>query len=419
MRLLSCPLCEFEQLIELFDAHNAFVSVGELQKEPFQSNVDCGYVNYTDQYCKGELDIKILQCSRCGYIYNSLFDEKKMYEAYSNNKYITPKAISNVMSNFALQLSNKLKRYILEDSVGLEIAPGSCDILNALHSSFKFLYSVDPSCNTEVLLKNYDNIFHIKDFFNYSNIKNKLKHKINFIIFRHLIEHICTPKSFLTDVVSLLENNGIIYIETPNVTEIFSSKRFYELRHEHCGYWNKNTLINVMCDLGCELVEETYFYNRQWFGLIFKKTANKTKYSVIHLYNNMLTKELYEAIAELENILDNYQNIAIYGAGGHANSLITYLKTEICMKIKIAIDKDTRRVGTYLQKSNIEIKHNCVSNLIGIDCVLMVMPCYEQNVFEEEIKKSVIEDKYHGDVILTSKGIKVLKNKEIKCQKKF
>ncbi|HED6077005.1 TPA: SAM-dependent methyltransferase, partial [Campylobacter jejuni] len=66
----KCPLCEDEEdLKQLFEASNAFVSVAEIQKFPYKKS---------DNYCKGDLDIEIVQCNKCGYIYNTKFDNNKM-----------------------------------------------------------------------------------------------------------------------------------------------------------------------------------------------------------------------------------------------------------------------------------------------------------------------------------------------------
>ncbi|MFY4755324.1 methyltransferase domain-containing protein [Campylobacter jejuni] len=94
-------------------------------------------------------------------------------------------------------------------------------------------------------MKHISNLKHIQGFFNFNISKDKLEYKIDFIIFRHLLEYINIPLSFLKDVVKLLENNGIIYIEVPNIEEIIKHKRFYDIFNDHCGYYQKNVLINI------------------------------------------------------------------------------------------------------------------------------------------------------------------------------
>lgn len=343
----KCPLCKGVKLQKIFEAKNAFVSVGDLATQNYDALNGGGGVYNPHSYCKGDLKLEVMQCLDCSYVYNALFDREKMHKAYSGKSYITPRAISNTMSSHIAKLSTKIKSYSL--GVGLEIAPGSCDLVQALAGDFDFFYTIDPSYTPQELLKNERNICHIQSLFDYEKISNALKHKIDFIIFRHLIEHIDTPKDFLKDVVRLVKDGGMIYIETPNAKEIFESLRFYEIRHEHCGYWDLVALNNVLADLGCELVESVEFYDGQWIGLFFKKTGQRTQKRPMIIYDENLTLKLNAQIEKLHQLLEPYENIAIYGAGGHANSLLSYLDEKTCLKIKMAIDKDERRIGTYLQ----------------------------------------------------------------------
>ncbi|MCR2124560.1 class I SAM-dependent methyltransferase [Campylobacter upsaliensis] len=395
--MLKCPLCEGAKLQTLFEADNAFVSVGDLAYEPYSAG------GGGNSYCKGDLKLELKQCLNCAYIFNSLFDRVKMQKAYFNDAYITPQNISKTMSSHIINLSQKIKFYIDSDSVLLEIAPGGCDLVRTLAPTCHFFYTIDPSHTPQKLLANEKNIKHIHSLFDDEKLKSILEHKIDFVIFRHLLEHIDTPKSFLESVVRLLENDAMIYIEVPNVEEIFENARFYEIRHEHCGYYDKATLCNALALLGCELVDDVKFYDGQWIGLFFKKTSKSIKTIPITFYDANLSLVFNTEISKLEALLEPFKNVAIYGAGGHANSLITYLSEASCYKIKCAIDKDARRIGTYLQNSNIIIKSNEPQNLQGIECVLMCMPCYESIVFEKELKNH-----FKGKVILSAKGIQYL-----------
>lgn len=45
-------------------------------------------------------------------------------------------------------------------------------------------------------MENINNLKHTHGFFNYNILKDKLEYKINFIMFRHPLEHISTPLGF-------------------------------------------------------------------------------------------------------------------------------------------------------------------------------------------------------------------------------
>lgn len=186
----------------------------------------------------GGATVTLTQCQICGYIYNSTFDLNKTSKEYQSEGYFSRKIVSRAMSNNIKMIKDKCLNYINKNSICLEIAPGSGDMVNALIHDVKFIYTIDPSL-ISLEMKHIGNLKHIQGFFNYNILKDKLEYKIDFIMFRHLLEHINTPLGFLKDVVKLLENNGIIYIEVPNIEEIIEHKRFYDIFNDHCGYYQK------------------------------------------------------------------------------------------------------------------------------------------------------------------------------------
>ena len=375
-----CPLCESENLQAIFEAKDAFISVAELSHKPFSLEKTKEKHKF-----KGDLKIKLFQCKDCAYTFNALFNEEKMNKAYFSGSYITPRAISGAISKFIESLSAKIKTYAKEDDVFLEVAPGGCDLLFALAKNSKFCYSIDPSFTPEILLKDLKNVSHIRALFSYKEVANKLKHKINFIIFRHLLEHLKEPARFLKDIVRLLEDDGIIYVEVPNMLELTKNKRIYEIRHEHVGYHQEANLIKVFESLDCGLLESFSIHDEQWLGMFFKKGLKTKKELKPVFFGANLNKDFYDELERLNISLKPYKNIALYGAGSHANSLLSYLSLENCEKISRAIDKDERRENTYLLHSDIVVKTPSVESLKGVDCILMATPAYEDVIFKNEI----------------------------------
>lgn len=116
---------------------------------------------------------------------------------------------------------------------------------------------------------------HIQSFFEAKKIRSILKdEKVDFIVFRHLLEHIEKPNEFLKEVVDFLDFEGKIYLEVPNTLEIFKHKKFYDFFHDHVSFFEENTLVNVLSKLNCVLIDKHYSYNEQWMGLIFEKRSD-------------------------------------------------------------------------------------------------------------------------------------------------
>ncbi|MFB1640385.1 class I SAM-dependent methyltransferase [Campylobacter molothri] len=335
-------------------------------------------------------------------MYNLTFNPEKISQEYQSEGYFSRKIVSKAMSNVIKTIKDKCLKYIDKNSVCLEIAPSSGDMVNALINEVKFIYTVDPSL-ISLEIENVNNLKHIQGFFNCDILKSKLEYKIDFIIFRHLLEHINTPLDFLQNVVNLLENNGIIYVEVPNFDELIKHNRFYEIFNNHCGYYQKNILINVLQSLGCEIVDEIFLFREQHVGLFFKKISkpqilNKLNFN---FFDNNVSTLFQKNIAKLNKFLCNYNNIAIYGSGAHGNSIITFI--DYPEKIKKCFDLDKRKQGMYLQNSSIIIQEPNIENFKDIEIIVIAAPLYEK-----EIINSLREKEYKGGIIATEKEIKLI-----------
>ncbi|HEB9328851.1 TPA: class I SAM-dependent methyltransferase [Campylobacter coli] len=403
---MHCPLCQNKNSQkELFKISNVFTSSSKLDQNLTQIQTLNDYNKYsTKRYCRDDNTITLTQCQNCGYIYNSSFDLDKISKEYQSKGYFSRKIVSKSMGNNIKIIKDKCLKYIDKSSTCLEVAPGSGDMVNALAHEVKFIYTIDPSL-VSLEIENVNNLKHIQGFFNYDIVKNKLEHKIDFIIFRHLLEHINTPLDFLKNIVKILENNGIIYIEVPNIEEFIKHGRFYEIFNDHCGYYQKNVLINILQTLGCEFIDEIFLYREQHMGLFFKKNINTLNINKLkfELFDENISSSFEKNIKKINSFLSNYLNIAIYGSGAHGNSIVTFIDNP--EKIKKCFDLDTRKQGMYLQNSSIIIQEPNVDNFKDVEAIIIAAPLYE-----EEIIKFLGEKGYKGDIIATEKEIKMIKN---------
>ena len=303
------------------------------------------------------------------------------------------------MSKVIKEIKEKFLNYIDKNSVCLEIAPGSGDMVNALIDEISFIYTIDPSL-VSLELENSTKLQHIQGFFDYEFLKYKIDKKINFIIFRHLLEHINTPLNFLQSVVKLLENDGIIYVEVPNFNEVVESERFYEIFNDHCGYYQRNILVNTLNAINCELIDEIYLFKEQHMGLFFRKKSERIEYKKLNfkLFDENLGKNFEKNIKALNSMLKDFENIAIYGSGAHGNTMLSFLDEPF--RIKKCFDLDKRKQGLNLQNSKINIVEPSLENFKDLDCIVIAAPLYE-----EEILNSLREKGFKQSIILTEKKI--------------
>ncbi|MBD5164993.1 methyltransferase domain-containing protein, partial [Helicobacter sp.] len=203
-----CPLCKKEsEFQEVLLLENVFASGDIFEFNP-TSKIGA------EDYAKGDCTMDMRQCLECGFIYNFAFDMSKMLQVYTSNAYYQQKYFTQRLSKTLTQTKDKIMQYASKDSVFLEIAPGLCDLLCALASEAKFVYSIDPSPTT--MEKMPKNVSHIQGFFDTKLLRNSLKHKVDFIVFRHLLEHIEKPREFLEEVVGFLDIGGKMYVDVLN-----------------------------------------------------------------------------------------------------------------------------------------------------------------------------------------------------------
>lgn len=345
------------------------------------------------EFARGDCSLDFVQCLECGFIYNQSFDLEKAMQGYED------KACYQTKQNRSINLAmrDKILSLAKKESVFLEIAPGQGDLVRALSEKANYIYSVDPSPSSNCIA-DLKNVTHIQGFFNIDLIRQNSKHTIDFIIFRHLLEHLDNPRSFLENVVDLLEDGGMIYVEVPNTTELFKHAKFYEFYHDHFGYFQKNLLINIMSGLGCEFLE-CYYPHRgeQFMGLFFrKKLETKICNLTVEIYTKEQIGDMRKAVKNLNEILSHYENIGIYGGGFHANSFLYYMNDTNVRKVRAAFDINPEKIGRFLQNSDIQIKRAEKENLKECDCLLMATCLFEERVVKEEIFPMVNQGLWGG-----------------------
>ncbi|EKK7213469.1 class I SAM-dependent methyltransferase, partial [Campylobacter jejuni] len=347
------------------------------------------------------------QCDKCGYIENLAFNKNEMQKMYSSAGYYQTKNFTSRLNKHIIEIKNTIMKYAKNTDIFLEIAPGRGDLALALSREVSFIYTIDPSKSSS----NYDktkNMKHIQGFFSKKFLDEQVDNKINFIVFRHLLEHIDNPKNFLKDIVEYLDENGMIYLEVPNAHDILRYKRFIDIYHDHCGYYQEATLVNIMNHLGCKLIEKVKYFDEQHIGLFFLKKQIRKYQEPFVFYNNI--KDSFDIeIKYINDVLSRYKNIGIYGAGVQGHTLINHLNYKNLLKIVCAFEINRDKVGKYMVNSNILINYPDRKSLEKLDCLIMAIPSHEVYAYENEILDFIRKKYFQGDVIRTAKGIECFK----------
>ena len=329
--------------------------------------------------------VNLIHCIECGFVFNESFDKSLIFydESYDNTR-----KYSSIYKNYLTYLSEICANYLNNDDIVMEIGCGKGDFLKNL-SDTTGCKAVGYDCTYDGK-KEYKNkiLFHKKYYQPQNN-----QAKYDMLIFRHMLEHIAEPNSFLEEIFKNppLKVGKRILIEVPRLEWILEKCAFYDITYEHCNYFIKETLISLVNMMGFESENLINVFGGQYSlligvyrgkSIIPKKTLSLPK--IEHLF-----KELNRAKLRVEEIIDNSDSVSIWGASGKGVTFLSNISKRLLDKISYVIDINPSKQGKFLPVSGKRVDPpNILKNTRKNHTVIVMNWLYNQ-----EIQKMVDEMK--------------------------
>lgn len=383
---MHCPWCNGKNFEQLYEAVNIFPSVARLPAA-------CNEPQPTSAA------ISLVQCKKCGFIFNEHFNQSLMKQEYTDNNYYIKHAVSASMSSSERKVMDILLPFCTGDAVYCEIGSGSGGVAESMLPHVGTVYTVDPAvrsaqCGSQ---QEREARIHINDFFSYNTVKDRMP-LADIIVARHLLEHLPLPADFIRDVLRCLRPGGHLYLETPNVDEILASARFFDIFHDHFGYYSLPLLMNRLGALNLEVSQTYEYFNGQIIGILLKKTEHPVsachELPVIRYDGPSVRSRFARRLDAINTRLASAVNVAIYGAGAHANCLINHVDTT---RITRCLDLDEYKQNRFLAGTSIMVcdPRQCV--LAAFDKILIAASLHEKEIVEFLLKKG-----YEGEIVKTA-----------------
>jgi len=211
-------------------------------------------------------DTRLLMCLNCGLFFSSPeVTVEPAAEHYRQGKVGTwwqRKLLRKILSELNAydsnrrhgQLSSMIDSRIGDEQRILDIGCGNAETLFHLATLGHHCVGVEPCFRQwdriqDTGIKIYEDIFD----------KVQISRKFDVVILSHLIEHIPAPVTFLCKVNSLMTENGLLVIETPNSDNYY--QRYYDMEQndEHLFWYNSTNLISLLRETGfTEITALTY-----------------------------------------------------------------------------------------------------------------------------------------------------------------
>lgn len=371
-----CVICETEidkDIIPLAEFPVTEVYVSEKPKEKM------GYVEQGFCFCKN--------CGH-GQILNVL-DPQLQYgnsETYffRSSRSMSGRATAEYFASFVNGfLGEKIYKNIVE------IGCNDLYLLKMFRDRANMLIGIDPILKGHEGELSGDDILGIGDFF--ENVD--LKMNIDVVFCKDTLEHVPEPKEFIRKIVDRCSGETLFFFQFPILEELIKEMHFEQIFHQHLNYFSIKSILRMLDDLGCNLLD--YRLNQDHWGsiLIFFKKGKSGDKLKAKLWN-MTAEEILDRYRsfklEMEQIrrrLLDFENESIYGYGAALMLpvLSYHLKSDLSC-LQGIIDEDESKDGKYYINLPIPIIHRSkIQN--AKDFVILITAVFSKMVGRQIVQK--------------------------------
>lgn len=409
-KILKCRSCNSRYLNSFFDFGKMSLST------EFPIINDKGYK---------KIPMHLISCRKC-----KLMQLKHNYELTKlyNSKYGYKSGINLTMINHLSGIVKDINRKIniSKNDVVLDIASNDGTLLSNYNRGV-IKIGIDPILNKYKSqypkdTKTASTFFSKKKFYELSGNK-KAKAITSIAVFYDIQE----PKKFVSDIKSILSEDGIWVIEQSYFPALYKNNAYDSLCHEHLTYFAFKQMKEILKIFELEVFDITFNYmNGGSIRYFIKHSDNKKIKLNLHNIKKVLNEEKkfyinYDAklkkfkkiillsktklIKLVKKILKQKKSIHIYGASTKGNIILQFCKFSK-KEIPFAAERNEEKFGRKTPGTGIPIISEEVSRKMKPDYYL-VMPWH----FKSEIlKREKIYIKSGGRLIFPLPKIEIIKH---------
>jgi len=355
IKTIRCPVCKHSKILKKFLGRSTITGyVCKKEKESINQPV---------------FDIKINFCLNCNVLFQSHVKgaEKILKNIYKNHQIIFRN--SKFYKNYYQKLIKIIKSSlnIKKKNKVIEIGANDGSFLKTLSLKIKAsFFAVESS---KIIKKNFPkNIILLNNFFNLQ-LANKIKKRygsMDYIIVRHVLEHIKNPINFFKLLKKISNLETMMLIEVPYLVSIFKFKRFENISYSHLIHYNIKSMILLANSCGFFIIKYKLVKTDGGSIVFFlKKTKKKNSLSVIpkleHKRNflfmfNKFCKLFFQSKKNFDNFIKKNskgKRTIGFGAGAKGQFLIHMYNMKKYMQY--VIDETKFYCNKFIPGTNIKI----------------------------------------------------------------
>lgn len=381
------------------DLHDRSCSVcGETGKrvvydQPTESIIGLGDLNYHHI---------INMCEKCGFVYASPVLKEdlinKYYETMSN--YEHPETIGVRPEVEMRQIHRQLEIISSRFPAGfsgkaLDVGCSTAVLLSCLQNKGWSVIGLDPSDKCIQISKEKLNVDVVKGFFSFEALREYSP--FNLIVLSHVLEHLVNPHSVIQDIHSLLADDGLLYIEVPNLMKPDETKAYFGF--EHVNFFTSNSLLNLIRESGFDVDSVATFNNGKdispYYPVIAMTVRKSSKLyqivddtkecqAVIQDYKNAMNALIQSINKKVSKVIEltTPGRLALWGGGIHTSQLLS----ETCLTkehLFCIFDNDPKKAGHTISGIPIKSFPDDLKVLDEIEAILISSEASEEQIYRQ------------------------------------
>ncbi len=332
--------------------------------------------------------LNIYRCEFCDYLYIDNYLDSSYYDDYLYTPQISDD-VKRYLDNFSLKVSSKCL-YPKDESNGLEIGSGEGSLCLSFKKRAINFEGIEPSeClskqSKEKGIQTYNSYFD-------ENLTKKLDKTYDFIVIRHVLEHIENLEEFMNNIIQVSHNKTNLIIEVPYLGNILKEFQYYGFFFEHLSYFSLKALNNLLLNYGFYIYDYEFVNPEGGSVLIYaNKENNQCKIKDTFIKTDVIEfkKQIVNFRTNFLHQLSKFNNPAIYGAGQRSLTLISMLNLT-SSQISCIFDENKNYNGLFTPLGKIPIINSSkieeTINENKIDGIFIFATSYDKEIFTKYFK---------------------------------
>jgi SAM-dependent methyltransferase len=335
-------------------------------------------------------DLRLTQCSHCGFIFNRLFDPT--VQKYSA-RYEETQGFSETFNAFSDRLARDLiQRHDLRGKRIIEIGCGKGEFLTHIcelggNSGLGY----DPAyVETRSRAKPSKHVTFVKDLYD-GRYRDQ---EADLVCCKMTLEHIPETRAFIRMLRDSLaaSSDPVVFFQIPETTRLLRERAFWDIYYEHCSYFDRESLRFLFESNGFQVLDLWTDYDDQYL-MIEARPADDNAAALPDLsehegsrhrvdrFRNEVASSLAWWKSRLSQLHSAGKTVALWGGGSKAVAFLTTLNVE--EEVAAAVDINPHKHGTFLPRTGHPVVGPEELRRLDLDVVIPMNPIYIKEIRTE------------------------------------